>query len=47
MSVGINKKSASTDGRLLTEERRREILALLEANGRVRVDELVRRFGVY
>lgn len=32
--------------RLLTEERRRQILGVLERNGRVTVDELVKRFGV-
>ena len=32
--------------RLLTEERRREILAALGQQGRVTIDEIVRRFGV-
>ena len=32
--------------RLLTEERRREMLSLLDRNGRVRVDELVKKYGV-
>lgn len=32
--------------RLLTQERRREILGVLERNGRVTVEELVKRFGV-
>lgn len=32
--------------RLLTEERRREILGVLDQNGRITVDEVVRRFGV-
>lgn len=32
--------------RLLTEERRREILSLLNEAGRITVEELVRRFGV-
>jgi DeoR family transcriptional regulator, aga operon transcriptional repressor len=33
-------------GRMLTEERRREIAGLLEQQGRVTVDEVRRRFGV-
>jgi len=32
--------------RLLAEERRREILGVLGQNGRVTVDEIVRRFGI-
>jgi DeoR/GlpR family transcriptional regulator of sugar metabolism len=32
--------------RLLTEERRREILGVLEQNGRITVDEVVKRFAV-
>src|SRR5260370_23147101 len=32
--------------RLLAEERRREILAVLGKNGRITVEEVVRRFGV-
>src|SRR6266487_2958849 len=32
--------------RLLGEERRREILAVLGKNGRITVEEVVRRFGV-
>src|SRR5690349_25111686 len=32
--------------RLLGEERRREILAVLGRNGRITVEEVVRRFGV-
>jgi DeoR family transcriptional regulator of aga operon len=32
--------------RLLTEERRREILGVLEKSGRVTIDEVVKRFGV-
>jgi DeoR family transcriptional regulator, aga operon transcriptional repressor len=32
--------------RLLTEERRREILGVLDQNGRITVDEVVKRFGV-
>lgn len=32
--------------RLLTEERRRAILAVLVQNGRVTIDELVKRFGI-
>ena len=32
--------------RLLTEERRREIVAVLRQNGRITVDEIVSRFGV-
>jgi DeoR family transcriptional regulator of aga operon len=38
--------STRTPNRLLAEERRREILRVLEENGRVTVDEVVRRFGV-
>jgi DeoR family transcriptional regulator, aga operon transcriptional repressor len=33
-------------GRLLTEERRREILATLERNGRVTINELRKSFGI-
>lgn len=32
--------------RLLAEERRREILGVLDQNGRITVDEVVKRFGV-
>ena len=32
--------------RLLTEERRREILAVLRQQGRVTIEEVVRRFSV-
>jgi DeoR/GlpR family transcriptional regulator of sugar metabolism len=32
--------------RLLTEERRREILGMLDQNGRITVDEVAKRFGV-
>ncbi len=35
-----------TDRRLLVEERRRRILQLIEEQGRVTVEELVRQFGV-
>ncbi len=35
-----------TPGRLLTEERRREILGMLGQNGRITVEEVARRFGV-
>lgn len=38
--------STRTPNRLLAEERRREILRVLEENGRVTVEEVVRRFGV-
>lgn len=38
--------STRNPNRLLAEERRREILRVLEENGRVTVDEVVRRFGV-
>jgi len=52
MSVMRNRKKedAGTEmgrpARLLVEERRRRILELVEAQERVTVDELVRRFGV-
>lgn len=32
--------------RLLTEERRREILGVLDQNGRITIDEVVKRFGI-
>lgn len=38
--------SKSKPNRLLAEERRREILGVLGQNGRVTVDEIVRRFGI-
>jgi DeoR family transcriptional regulator, aga operon transcriptional repressor len=38
--------TVSKEPRLLTEERRRQIAAILEANGRVTVDEVRRKFGV-
>jgi DeoR/GlpR family transcriptional regulator of sugar metabolism len=39
----MNKKKPN---RLLAEERRREILGVLSQNGRITVDEVVRKFGV-
>ncbi|HEX4807411.1 MAG TPA: DeoR/GlpR family DNA-binding transcription regulator [Bryobacteraceae bacterium] len=36
----------SKPNRLLAEERRREILGVLEENGRITIDEVVTRFGV-
>ena len=38
--------NGTTPKRLLAEERRRDVIALLEKDGKVLVDELVRRFGV-
>ncbi len=43
MNVSISKKNPN---RLLAEERRREILAVLDQNGRITVEEVVTRFGV-
>lgn len=43
--LGSMRKEKSPT-RLLTQERRREILGVLERNGRVTVDELVKKFGV-
>ena len=40
------ESSSQTPPRLLAEERRREILRVLDENGRVTVEEVVRRFGV-
>lgn len=40
------ERQAEKPVRLLTEERRREILNLLGRNGRITVDEVVKRFGV-
>ncbi len=45
----MRSNNAGTNGtprRLMTEERRREILNLLEQQGRVTVDDLTRRFAV-
>jgi DeoR/GlpR family transcriptional regulator of sugar metabolism len=45
--ITVTKANTPRSGtRLLTEERRREIVDLLEGNGRVTVEELVKRFGV-
>lgn len=38
--------SNSKPPRLLTEERRREILSILDQNGRVTVEEVVQKFGI-
>lgn len=43
MNVSIPKRNPN---RLLAEERRREILAVLDQNGRITVEEVVTRFGV-
>jgi DeoR/GlpR family transcriptional regulator of sugar metabolism len=44
--VTITKGKAARSSRLLTEERRRTIVGLLEKDGKVTVDDLVGRFGV-
>ena len=40
------ESAAGKPNRLLAEERRRQILGVLGQNGRITVDEVVRRFGV-
>ncbi len=46
MRTGDSANKSGKPGRMMTEERRRAILALLEQQGRVTVDELTRRFRV-